>query len=172
MKHIRTAIFGLERSRATDEGLRNQLLSVAREAAGPLGFEPHLLFEGPIDAGMGDDVAAQLLAVVREALSNAARHAHASTVQVSVAVTGDEVRLEVTDDGIGPPPPGAPRGHGLDNMDERATRLGGSFVLSPRRRRLHRRVVRSPPLIVRPQAESWSSQVGLRPPGSNRRPLT
>jgi signal transduction histidine kinase len=132
VKHIRTAIFGLEQSGSSDEGLRRGLLSVAHEAAGPLGFEPHVVFDGPLDAGVSDTISAEILAVLREALSNVARHADASSVEVEASVTDDEVRLVVTDDGKGPPPPDAPRGHGLANMTGRATRLGGTFGLEPR----------------------------------------
>ena len=104
-----------------------------------------MLFDGPIDAGMDDDVSVELLAVVREALSNVARHAKASFVGVAVAVTGDEVRVEVVDDGIGPPPPDAQRGHGLDNMGEpRQPPRRELRALAPRRRRLHRRLAGVP----------------------------
>jgi signal transduction histidine kinase len=61
-----------------------------------------------------------------EALSNVARHAHASRVEVEVLVD-DGVTLRVIDDGVGPPGPKDPRGNGLRNMQERAERLGGSF---------------------------------------------
>jgi signal transduction histidine kinase len=132
VKHIRTAIFGLERARATDEGLRSRLLTVAREASGPLGFEPQVVFDGPIDAGVTDGAGTELLAVAREALSNVARHAQASYAELEVVVTDTEVVLRVADDGKGPPATDAPRGHGLSNMAGRATRLGGSFTLSAR----------------------------------------
>jgi signal transduction histidine kinase len=132
VKHIRTAIFGLERTGSGDESLRLRLLSVTHEAAGALGFEPHVVFDGSIDAGVSDSVAAELLAVLREAVSNVARHAKASWVEVSVVVTADEVCLSVADDGKGPPPPDTPRGHGLANMMGRAIRLGGTFDLRAR----------------------------------------
>jgi signal transduction histidine kinase len=129
---IRTAIFGLERSRSGAGGLRTRLLDVAHDASGPLGFEPRVLFDGPIDSRVGDAVGVEVLAVVREALSNVARHAKASSVQGVVSVTGTEVSAVVTDDGVGPPGDGAPRGHGLHNLAERAARLGGTFELSTR----------------------------------------
>jgi signal transduction histidine kinase len=132
VKHIRTAIFGLARPRQADATVRSRLLSVAHGAAGPLGFEPRVLFDGPIDTVVGDALGAELLAVAREALSNVARHAGASSVEVDVTVDGDEVCIEVSDDGTGPPAPDAPRGHGLDNMEERARQLSGTFELLPR----------------------------------------
>jgi signal transduction histidine kinase len=67
---------------------------------------------------------------LREALSNVARHAQATRVEVEVVVT-DQVVLRVVDDGIGPPAPGAPSGHGLRNMKARAARRAGRFELRP-----------------------------------------
>ena len=49
-------------------------------------------------------------------------------MDVEVVVT-DQVVLRVVDDGIGPPAPDAPRGHGLKNMEARAARHGGRFEL-------------------------------------------
>lgn len=129
VKHIRSAIFGLESSRASSSGgLRDRVLAVGREAAGALGFEPRCLFDGPVDNGASDAVAAELIATLREALSNVARHAQATLVEVAVVVT-DQVVLRVVDDGIGPPVPDAPRGHGLKNMAARAAQRGGCFEL-------------------------------------------
>jgi signal transduction histidine kinase len=130
VKHIRTAIFGLERTRPGTEGLRGRVLRVAREAAGPTGFEPRVLLEGPLDTAVQEAVAAELLATLREALSNVARHAHASRADVTVTLAGGRLCLLVADDGVGPPADDRPRGNGLANMAERAKRLGGSFSLS------------------------------------------
>ncbi len=133
VKHIRSAIFKLESSRVSSgAGLRNRVLALARDAAGALGFEPRCFFDGPVDSAVDDDLAAELLATLREALTNVARHARATSVQVEVVVD-DHVRLRVTDDGIGPPAvsPEMSRGHGLRNMGARATRRGGEFGLAP-----------------------------------------
>jgi len=130
VKHIRSAIFGLEaREPAADGGFRSRVLDVAREAGAVLGFEPGVVFEGPLDAMTPEPVAVDLLATLREALSNVARHAGATGVDVRVAVEGDDVVLCVRDDGIGPPSADAPRGHGLDNMAARASDRGGSFAI-------------------------------------------
>jgi signal transduction histidine kinase len=128
VKQIRTAIFGLEQRRPGDDGLRTQVLAVVREAARPLGFEPKALLDGPLDTGVDERVAVELVATLREALSNVARHARAKTVNVEV-VAGGDVCLRVIDDGIGPPGDDAPRGKGLDNMEARAARLGGTLDL-------------------------------------------
>ena len=131
VKHIRSAIFKLESARAsTGGGLRDRVLALGREAAGALGFEPRCTFDGPVDSSVSDDLLSDILATLREALSNVARHAAATEVDVEVVAT-DEVVLRVVDDGVGPPAPGAARGHGLNNMEARATRRQGSFALGP-----------------------------------------
>jgi len=130
VKHIRTAIFGLERTRPTSEGLRSRVLAIAREAGGSMGYEPTVLLDGPLDTAVEDSRAAELLATLREALSNIARHAQASHAEVTVLAGHGQLRLLVADDGIGPPSDDAPRGNGLANMAQRAERLGGSSRLS------------------------------------------
>jgi signal transduction histidine kinase len=128
VKHIRSAIFGLESARISSTGLRERVLAVCRESATALGYEPTCLFDGPVDSAVGDDLAVEVLATLREALSNVARHAHAQFVRVELVVS-EVVLLRVVDDGVGPPPPDATRGLGLKNMEARAARRGGSFEL-------------------------------------------
>ena len=125
VKHIRTVIFGLEAARGRGPGLRDAVLALAREAAGPLGFNPRVLFEGPVDTAIDDRVATELLATLREALSNAARHAAASEVDIEVCA-GKDVALRVRDNGRGFDPSATHAGYGVRNMGERAQKLGGS----------------------------------------------
>jgi signal transduction histidine kinase len=129
VKHIRSSIFKLEASRvSTAGGLRQGVLALGRQAAGALGFEPRCFFDGPVDSAVGEDLAPELLAMLREALSNVARHARATRVEIEVVVT-DEIVVRVIDNGIGPPASDALRGHGLNNMEARAQRHGGRFEL-------------------------------------------
>ena len=128
VKHIRTAIFGLEASRRSAGGLRQRVLALASEAAGALGFEPHILFDGPLDT-IDEGRTTELLAVLREALTNAARHARASKVEVEVMADVD-LLLRVADNGRGLGER-RPAGRGLANMEARAERLGGSVLLRP-----------------------------------------
>ena len=76
---------------------------------------------------MPDDIVPELLAVLREALSNVARHADASAARVSVRAADREVVVLVEDDGIGADPAHI-RG-GLLNMQDRAGDLGGTFTV-------------------------------------------
>ena len=125
VRHIRTAIFGLEASRRAVGGLRQRVLSLVSEAAGPLGFDPHVLFDGPLDA-VPDHIATELLVVLREALANAARHARATSVEVEVEADGDVV-LRVVDNGRGLPDERRAGGRGMANMEARAAGLGGTM---------------------------------------------
>jgi signal transduction histidine kinase len=129
VKHIRTAIFGLEVSRAVPGGLRQRALGLAADAAGALGFEPRVLFEGPVDTAP-ENIATEALAVLREALTNVARHARATRVDIHIAVDGD-LALRVADNGEGIPAGGRIGGRGLRNMAARAERLGGSMNAGP-----------------------------------------
>jgi signal transduction histidine kinase len=131
VRHIRTAIFGLETSRPRVESLRGRILALTGEAAGPLGFEPRVLFDGPVDTSVPGSIATELLATLREALTNVARHAGARQVEVGVHVDQTDVVLSVVDDGGGPPTAETPRGHGLANMANRAERMEGTFRLGP-----------------------------------------
>jgi len=129
VKHIRSTIFELGQGHAPG-GVRRGLLRVVDEQVSALGFRPTVTFEGPVES-LPEPVASELLAVLREALSNVARHARAGRAEVHL-VAGDEVELTVTDDGIGPPPEPPTLGNGLPNLAARAERLGGTFSLGPR----------------------------------------
>ena len=137
VQEIRTTIYALRRPpQEQPPGLRARVLREAEAAAGTLGFTPSVGFTGPVDALVGEEQAGQLIAALREGLSNAARHAAAERVAVSVDVTArlpdgrPAVRLRVTDDGVGPPAAQGRRS-GLRNLAERAAALGGSAALEP-----------------------------------------
>ena len=126
IREIRSTIFALESRTAGAQGLRGEILRLAEEFSESLGFPPAFRFDGPVDSGVPETVAPHLLAVVREALSNAARHARASRVDVDLRV-GRDLVLVVQDDGVGL---GArSRESGLANLRRRAEKLGGSLAL-------------------------------------------
>jgi signal transduction histidine kinase len=124
---IRTSIFELEDS-DRKWGLRHGILELAEELTLMLGARPEVLFFGPIDSGVPQHVGDHLLAVLREALTNAGKHAEATHFSITVSVT-DCVILEVVDDGVGitVPPDGA--GLGIANLRNRAEKLGGDFEI-------------------------------------------
>jgi PAS domain S-box-containing protein len=131
IREIRETIFDLNRPDTDAPNLRRRVRKVAAEAAEPLGFAPRVGFRGPVEAAVSDDLAQQLLSVLREALSNVSRHARASTVDVVLNAGGGSITLSVADDGIGPSP-GPTAGHGLENMADRARQLGGDMAITPR----------------------------------------
>jgi signal transduction histidine kinase len=128
IKEIRSAIFSLHSRPGADEaGLRTQILDVVSEATGALGFTPALRMSGRLD-DVPAEAGQHLLGALREALSNAARHARASKVEVMVEV-GPELTLLVRDNGVGMKETG--RRSGLANLAERAGMLGGTIRSGP-----------------------------------------
>ncbi|MGW2260367.1 sensor histidine kinase [Streptomyces sp. NPDC001780] len=131
IKTVRNTIYALrERDREGARGLRAELLAETDRATGVLGFTPALRMTGLLDTGVPAEYAEQLLAVLRETLSNAARHAHATHVEVTAETDGSRLRLRVADNGTGIDP-GVTRCSGLANLHRRAGDLGGSFTLGP-----------------------------------------
>ncbi|MDG4766851.1 GAF domain-containing sensor histidine kinase [Solwaraspora sp. WMMD406] len=123
IRDIRRAIFELRTPMSA--ALRTELRDAVDLAAEGLGFRPTLELTGPVDSAVPDALRPELLAVLREALSNVVRHADASQVGVAVQALSGQLSLTVTDDGVGVDPAAA-RG-GLVNMRERAERFGGEF---------------------------------------------
>jgi signal transduction histidine kinase len=126
---IRSAIFALQaRDDVKQPEFRERILDVASEMTGPLGFAPSLSLSSGLDDQVPPGIGDQALHVLREALSNAARHASASRVDITVAADPDLV-LVVSDDGTGMQ--GITRRSGLANLAERARLLGGTLQVGP-----------------------------------------
>jgi len=129
IREIRQAIFRLTVHNLDAASVRRRVAQVVDDEEAVLGFAPELAFSGPLET-LSDDVVDHLLATLREALSNVARHAAARSVRVGIDVT-DNVCLVVDDDGAGLPAP-PPTGSGLVNMAERAAGLGGTMDIEAR----------------------------------------
>jgi signal transduction histidine kinase len=128
VRDIRSAIFELHTTVATGQSTRQELLNVCSDASRALGFDPVVRFDGPIDTGVDDDVAEHMISVVREGLSNVARHAHAASVEVRVTAHDGVLAVTIEDDGRGVDGP-VTGGRGLANMRSRADDLGGTLVI-------------------------------------------
>ncbi|MEV1284531.1 GAF domain-containing protein [Modestobacter sp. NPDC049651] len=127
---IRASIFQLqEGARAQSAGLRTRVLAVVDEVVPALGFEPALRFDGLLDALVPDAVADDAVAVVREALTNVARHARARSARVELTLADGALTVVVRDDGRGLGP--TSRRSGLANMRRRAQGHGGDLVVAP-----------------------------------------
>jgi signal transduction histidine kinase len=129
IREIRSAIFGLQFPVQREQpGLRDRILGIVAEMTELLGYPPSLSFAGDLERRVPEEIAGHLLLVLREALSNAARHAHASQVEVTVEA-GQDLILVVHDNGAGLT--GSGRRSGLANLTQRAAQLGGALHLGP-----------------------------------------
>ena len=125
IREIRSAIFSLQsRGDAEPVRLRTRILGVVEEMTGPLGFAPALRLAGPLDSRVPLRIADQMLAALREALANVAKHAQASRADVAVEA-GPDLVLTVRDDGVGLGE--TTRRSGLANITERAAESGGTM---------------------------------------------
>jgi signal transduction histidine kinase len=129
IRQIRTSIFQL-RGAIGPQGtpVRRRLLAVADDVAATLGFQPQVQFSGPVDTVVSAELLDDVLAVVREALTNTARHAEAGEALVRVRAGDTDFTVTVADNGRGLSD--AQRRSGLANLQARATRRGGRLELS------------------------------------------
>ena len=131
IREIRETIFLLERPAMADWGLRSAVTAVVAAAAEHLGFTPRVGFQGPVDSVTSELLEPNVIAVLTEVLSNVARHAAASSVEVVIAAEDNMLLVSVADDGVGPPR-GRTAGNGLRNIAERARALSGSVSITAR----------------------------------------
>lgn len=131
VRDVRNYIFELRPKLMEDRGLEEAVRELARELE--VNTMAHVVIDfapgacDPLD-GKQEAQAAQ---IVREILSNIARHAHATFVRISASSEGGVFVLAVEDDGVGFDPATVERGQGLTNMAERAAELGGSIDIAP-----------------------------------------
>lgn len=128
IRELRTAIFGLSSKRSAGLTIRVVVNQLVDDASRVLGFRPVLHFAGVLDS-IDAEITAEVAAVVREALSNVARHAHARRAEVALRHSEGNLIVSVSDDGSGIPQ-SHQLGSGLLNMHDRAARLGGSCAVS------------------------------------------
>lgn len=130
IRRIRTSIFALRGPLdGATGGLRQAIMEVTSELTAVLGFPPHVSFAGHLDFLADETLADDVVAVVRETLTNTAKHAQATRASVDVSLADRELMITVTDDGIGVQDTG--RKSGIANLGARAERRGGSFTLAP-----------------------------------------
>ena len=131
IKDIRAVIFALQaRDAPAAPDLRGAIVILVEEMTQAFGFAPSLRLGAGLGEQVSPEAAEQALAALREALSNAARHAGASQVDVTVDVDAAGIlAVQVTDNGTGMPPNAARSG--LRNLAARAAALGGELRVDP-----------------------------------------
>jgi len=129
IRDLRESIFNLNHSASSSTRavrLRSAIIDMLDGRVSPLEFTPTLRFDGPIDeATIPQAMQASILAVIRESLSNVARHAEATAASVSITVGKRYIRITVEDNGIGISDADV-FGNGRRNIDARAKQFGGS----------------------------------------------
>ncbi|WP_316574763.1 GAF domain-containing sensor histidine kinase [Nocardia canadensis] len=130
VQDIRHSIFDLQSNTATDSSsYRKRLHNIITEMTTDTGLRTTVRLAGPVTV-LEPPLSDHVEAVLREALSNAVRHAKATTISIELVVR-DEVTIEVADDGTGLDPD-ITRRSGLANLAARAEESGGTFTVRPR----------------------------------------
>jgi len=129
IRQIRSTIFELRGSAVPGGTIRTRLLDVIGETRPALGFDPHVRFSGPVDSAVPEALVDDVTAVLREALTNVARHAQAKSVNVEIAATVSRIDVTIEDDGVGMT--GAGVRSGLANLERRAIEYAGSLDVLP-----------------------------------------
>jgi len=160
---LRHTIFSLSSRTRDGAALRAEIERIAGQAEHSLGLRPAVKVEGQVER-VPVVVHPHLLAALREALSNIARHSRATQVQVLVRVSEDDVLVEVRDDGVGPS--GAGVTSGLANLRSRAHDLGGRMEFGPGPGGLGTRVRWQVPTAAGGAPTDWGA--GPAPPGLPR----
>lgn len=134
VRDVRSYIFALQPKSVEERGLKKAIEELVKDlevnalAESTLQLSDEALDMVP-ETSRGD-----FIQIAREILSNIARHAQASEVFVACAVReGHTVVMTIEDDGIGFDPETVARGHGLNNIEERAHRIAGEIAISARR---------------------------------------
>jgi signal transduction histidine kinase len=128
-RHAVAAMRGGSESGPLLEILRRQVEDFADRFA----IRVELVREGTAEPDIGPRAHAELIRIVQEALTNVRKHADATVVRVLVE-TGDDLRIVISDNGLGFRPDAAPAGFGLESMRQRAAVIGArlSVTSAPR----------------------------------------
>ena len=123
LEELRELARGLHPAALSDQGLGPALAGLAHRVAIDVDLKA-------IDERLPENIEATAYYIVSEALTNVVKHAQATTAKVDMAVTGDMLKFEITDDGRGGADPAG--GSGILGLRDRAEAVGGTlFVISP-----------------------------------------
>jgi signal transduction histidine kinase len=132
VRDVRSYIFELRPSLVEDRGIADAIRDLVRDLEVNTLAEAEVRLEREACESLTERQQSHVIQIVREVLSNVARHSQASYVGVSCALENASVLLQIADDGVGFDRQTAPRGQGLRNIDERLRQLGGSIEIRPR----------------------------------------
>ena len=125
IQQIRSTIFALRED--SSRSLRGTALAIVDQLAPVLPVRPDIQLVGPLDTVIDDFIIGDVEAVLRESLTNVAKHARAAKIRVRVQGDGQRLALTVIDDGIGLGQ--STRRSGLANLQRRAELYGGDFTV-------------------------------------------
>jgi signal transduction histidine kinase len=128
IRELRNTIFHLRPNNAASLGLRDGIIELAREHEVNALVRPRLDLPADLNAHVPGAATPDLLQIVRETLSNVARHARAGEVTIRARTDGSIV-LEIQDNGVGFEPTAPAVGRGLENMHERAAVLSATLEI-------------------------------------------
>lgn len=144
VRDVRSYIFELRPQLVQDHGIAAAVTELVRDFEINTLADTTLRLDDDACSRLAEDEQIHVVQIVREVLSNIARHAQASQVELTCEMQEDVVVVDISDDGIGFDPGTVERGHGLRNMEERARRLGGTLEISARGDRGTRHTLRIP----------------------------
>jgi signal transduction histidine kinase len=140
---VRNLALGLRPSMLDDFGLPAALEWHARDFMARYAINVDLKMDGDFDA-LPDKHRTCVYRVVQEAMTNCVRHAEAKNIQIRVSANGGQLRVSVSDDGVGLDPADRRKGLGLRGIDERVKELQGMMAISREAGRGTTLVVRLP----------------------------
>ena len=133
VRDVRSYIFALQPKSVEEQGLKSAIEELAREVEVNALANVTVHFSDEVQSTIAADAKGHVIQIVREILSNVARHAQASEVEIACAIRdGDTIVITIEDDGVGFDPNTVVRGHGLTNIEDRARSLGGRIAIAPR----------------------------------------
>ncbi|MGH2771739.1 MAG: sensor histidine kinase [Actinomycetota bacterium] len=132
---VRSYIFELRPRTVERRGLPQTFRELVRELQTNTRAEVDAQIDEEALAWVREEKQADLIQILREIMSNIARHAGASLVEVEAAKSDRGVLIRISDNGIGYDPDDVRRGQGLNNIEKRAASLGAEFTVNPRQPR-------------------------------------
>ena len=130
IRQIRASIHQLENAGSPPTDVTSIVREIVDQLSPDLGFAPCVHFDGPLGTVVAAAPTDAIAAVVREAVTNVAKHARATSLEVDLRFDGHELTVDVSDDGVGLGANDDPRRSGLNNLQRRADIWGGTLTLT------------------------------------------